>query len=167
MTTLMKFVHIAAISVWAAGLMCLPFLYVQRAKVDVEHRLHNMHAMVRYFYVVLLSPAAFISIGSGIALIFLQQTFAAWFSAKMLFVGLMVMIHVVSGLVILRLFEEGETYGKPRYYAVTALTVGVVTMILFFVLGKPVLDPDRWATEVFAPGRLGEIAAPLISWMIP
>jgi uncharacterized membrane protein len=68
MTELLKFVHIATISVWAAGLVCLPFLFAQRKDVGHEDALHRLHAMVRFLYVVILSPTAFVAIGSGTAL---------------------------------------------------------------------------------------------------
>ena len=50
------------------------------------------------------SPAAFVAIGSGTGLIFVQATFQEWFSLKMVLVGAMVMLHVVAGLVLVHLF---------------------------------------------------------------
>ena len=50
----------------------------------------------------LTSPAAFVAIASGTALIFLQATFVEWFSLKMVLVGIMAMLHVVAGLVLLQ-----------------------------------------------------------------
>ena len=60
--------------------------------------------MTRFVYVGMASPAAFVAIGSGTALIFLQATFQEWFSLKMVLVGAMAMLHVVAGLVLVRLF---------------------------------------------------------------
>ena len=94
---LTKFLHLATISLWAAGLLTLPFLITQRRLVEGE-ALHRLHAMTRLLYTGLVSPAAFIAIGSGIALIFLQATYVEWFSAKMVFVGLLVGLHIVTGL---------------------------------------------------------------------
>src|SRR5690606_32333311 len=92
-SVLLKFVHIIAIAGWSAGLICLPFLYVQRRRLrgDALHRLHNF---TRFFYVALVSPAAFVAVGSGTALIFVQATFEPWFAVKLAFVGIMVIIHV-------------------------------------------------------------------------
>jgi protoporphyrinogen IX oxidase len=164
MVTLFKFIHIAAISIWAGGLVCMPFLYVQRSSVGEDQHLHRMHAMTRFFYVVILSPSAFVAVGSGIALIFLQQTFDAWFSLKLFFVGLLVMVHIVSGLVIIKLFDEAGTYPRWRYVAVTMLTTLVITAILVVVSGKPVIDPGDLYPDFFAPGHLGELLAPFIPW---
>src|SRR5690606_38216610 len=60
-SVLLKFAHIIAIAGWSAGLICLPFLYVQRRRLsgDALHRLHNF---TRFFYVALVSPAAFVAV---------------------------------------------------------------------------------------------------------
>ena len=59
----LKFLHITAIAIWSAGLICLPGLYMRRALVPNKAALHELQALVRYLYVVILSPAAFIAIG--------------------------------------------------------------------------------------------------------
>lgn len=152
-----KTLHIATIAVWAAGLICLPGLYLQRAHVPDEASLHRLQAVVRFLYVAVISPAAFVAVGSGTALIFLRQTFEPWFSLKLAFVGAMVVLHILTGLVIIRLFEEGNVYPVWRFAAVTALTVLVVTAILALVLAKPDL-PDALPEAMSEPGALGRIA---------
>lgn len=163
----LKFIHIAMIAIWAAGLICLPFLYRQRSEVGVETDLHRLHAMTRFFYIVILSPAAFVAIGSGTALIFVQQTFEGWFSLKLLFVGALVVIHLLTGLLILKLFEEAGHYPNWRYVAVTAITTAVVTAILIVVSAKPQLDIADLGGEFFEPGWLGQALWPAIEPFIP
>ncbi len=153
---LLKALHIGAIAIWAAGLICLPFLFRQRGGLEDGQDLHRLHAMVRFFYVVVLSPAAFIAIASGTGLIFLQQTFEVWFSVKLLLVGMLVVAHVLSGLLILKLFEEAGRYPIWRYLLVTATTTVIVTAILFVVSAKPAWDATEFGREWFMPGRLGE-----------
>lgn len=164
MITFLKFVHVATISIWAAGLICLPFLFAQRKDVGNDEALHRLHAMVRFLYVAMLSPTAFIAIGSGTALIFLQQTYEAWFGAKMALVGLMVLIHVLSGLLILKLFDESPKYSRLRYVVVTGGTLVVVTGILFLVSAKPDIDVEAMAPDWLAPGALSQIAVALTGW---
>ena len=53
-----KLIHIAGIAVWGAGLICLPGLYVQRTHMKDPPALHRLHALVRFLYVALMSPAA-------------------------------------------------------------------------------------------------------------
>jgi putative membrane protein len=163
--TWLKFIHVATIALWSAGLIALPFLYRQRRGLEGE-ALHRLHAFTRSFYVALISPAAFVAIGSGTALIFLMGTYENWFSAKLLAVSVMTGLHIFSGLMILRLFEAGRSYPAWRFVMVVSLTLAVVGSILFLVLGKPRLEWPDVLGELFTPGRLGELAAPFIAWMI-
>lgn len=160
----LKFLHIAAISIWTAGLICLPGLYVQRAHVEDDQALYRLQGLVRFAYVSLISPAAYVAVGSGIGLIFLQGTFAPWFSLKLAFVGVLVVAHILTGLVIIRLFEKGEIYPPWRFVAVTAFTVLVVLAILFVVLAKPPLHFDWLPANLFRPGSLGEHLRQFIPW---
>lgn len=157
----LKFLHVAAISLWSAGLICLPGLYVQRTRVPGGEALHRLHALVRFVYVGAMSPAAFVAVASGTGLIFLQQTWAPWFGAKLFCVGMMVVIHVLTGLVVIRLFDEGETYPAWRFLAVTAVTAATVSAVLFLVLAKPVV-PVLYPERMREPGSLGRLLADVI-----
>jgi len=156
----LKVVHLAAIAIWSGGLICLPGLYVQRAHVPDRQSLHRLQAMVRFLYVALMSPAAFVAIGSGTGLIFLRQTFENWFSLKLALVGVMVMIHILTGLVVIRLFDKGQVYPVWRFVAVTVVTVAVVSAILTVVLAKPDV-PNLLPRAMSEPGALGQILEPL------
>lgn len=161
-----KFLHIMAISVWAAGLVSLPGLYVQRAKIDRDHDLYRLQKIVRFSYVRVLSPAAFIAIATGTGLIFLQNPFSAWFSMKLALVGVMVVIHVMTGLVIIRLFNKGEVYPVWRFVSVTIASGIVVCGILFLVLARPEAPfslPSGWSD----PGALKRIVSDISPWEIP
>jgi uncharacterized membrane protein len=161
----LKFIHMAAISIWCAGLICLPGLYAQRHNVESDEALYRLQGLVRFAYVALISPAAFVSIGSGIALIFLQATFVEWFSLKMVFVGILVVIHILTGLVIIRLFEQGERYPAWRFVGVTVVTTFVVFAILVIVLAKPPLHWDWVPADLMRPGALRELVGEFIPWL--
>lgn len=151
-----KVIHIAGVAVWGAGLISLPGLYVQRTHIVDPPALHRLHAMVRFLYVALMSPAAFLSVASGTALVFMRETFEPWFSLKLLLVGGLATIHILTGRVILRLFDEGEVYPTWRFVAVTAATLLVIVLILFVVLAKPEipLEPPEFMREPGALKRL-------------
>lgn len=157
MATLLKFVHIPAIAVWAAGLICLPFLNRQRERVRTETELHRLHSMVRFFYVVIVSPAAFIAIASGTALIFAQHTFTLWFSLKLLLVGLLVGIHMRIGHVILRVFDRPSGWPAWRHRAMTIVAASTALSVIAVVLIKPALHLQVFASDRFAPGSLGAV----------
>ena len=158
--TWLKFIHVAAIALWSAGLIALPFLYYQRARLEDE-ALYRLHAFTRFFYVSLVSPAAFVAIGSGTALILLQGTYETWFSAKLLAVTVMAGIHIFSGLMILRVFEPGNSYSAMRAVIVVGLSVTVISVILTLVLAKPDLQWPQPLLAFFEPGALSRMASEL------
>lgn len=160
----LKVLHIMAISLWSAGLICMPGLYLQRAHVSGEPSLHRLQALVRFLYVSVMSPAAFVGIASGTALIFLRETWAPWFSAKLYFVGAMAMLHVFTGLVVIRLFDEGQIYPLWRFIGATIVTLIVVAAILLLVLAKPDL-PSLFPDEMGEPGALRRIIGDLIPFL--
>lgn len=163
----LKFLHVSAVAIWCAGLISLPGVYVQRAHVRGKDELHRLQRLVRFAYVVLVSPAAFLAIGSGIGLIFLRETYEPWFSVKLAFVGALVFIHAFTGLVIIRLFDEGEAYPVWRFVTVTAATLLIVAAILALVLGKPVFPPEGLPAALGEPGGLRRIFEGFIPWMSP
>jgi len=165
MTELLKAVHIAAISVWCAGLLCLPSLYIQRRAIILRDDLHRLQKIVRYAYIAVVSPLAFIAVASGTVLVFTEQTFAPWFALKLAFVGLMAFFHVLMGLVVIRLFREGENYPIWRFALATVLTGSTITCILWLVLAKP--DIPSLSEDIFRPGALQDLVAPINPWTTP
>lgn len=166
MIWLTKLVHLTAISIWAGGLVVLPFLMVQRRGLT-DAQLHRLHRMVRTLYVGILSPAAFAAIASGTALIFLQATFVEWFSIKLVMVGMLAALHVWAGLLILRVFDADGRIGRGTALSMTVATLGTVAGVLVVVLWKPGIDAMALAPGLFRPGRLGEILAPVTAWVMP
>ena len=162
-----KFLHIAAISVWAGGLVALPLLYAQRRGLAGE-ALHNLHAFTRQLYVAIVSPAAFLAVATGIVLVFVRETFTLWFALKLGLVGLMVWLHLGSGLLILRLFRpEGQRYGTLRFLAGTTMTMVVATAIVALVLAKPRMELDPALGNLLRPGELHTVATDLIRRVRP
>jgi protoporphyrinogen IX oxidase len=165
MTTFLKFIHLATIAVWSGGLIILPFLFWQRRGIEAGPGLERLHRLTRFVYVGMASPAAFLAIGSGTILIFLQTTFLEWFSLKMLLVAIMVMLHVVAGLILAHLFEPEGQFGRLSFIALTSAYLVLTTAIILVVLAKPHIDSNQFATNLFAPGGLrqflGEIRTPM------
>lgn len=163
--TWLKFIHVIGIALWSAGLLALPILYRQRGGLK-DKALFRLHAFTRTFYVALVSPAAFVAVGSGTALILLQGTYENWFSAKLVGVAAMTGIHIFSGLMILKLFEPDRSYPAWRMVGVVTLTSLVVTSILILVLAKPAIEWPGALDDFFAPGALGELASQITGGMI-
>jgi len=162
MTTLLKFIHLGTIAIWSAGLIVLPLLFWQRRGLELGSELDRLHRLTRFVYVGMTSPAAFLAIGSGTVLIFLQTTFLEWFSLKMVLVGLLVMLHVVAGLTLMHLFEPTGRFGRFSYVALTVSYLVLITAIIWVVLAKPHIDSNQFATELFAPGGLRQVLGEII-----
>jgi uncharacterized membrane protein len=158
-----KLVHVATIALWSAGLVALPMLFGQRGGLS-DTPLHRLHAFTRFFYVALVSPAAFIAIASGTALIFLQASYATWFSLKLAMVAALTGFHIFSGLMILKLFEPGRSYPAWRMAVVVPATLIVIGAILALVLGKPDIAVSEATMAFFAPGALSKTVSGIIGW---
>jgi len=154
MTTLLKFVHLAAIAIWSGGLLALPFLFWQRHMLQPGPDLDRLHRITRLVYVELTSPAAFVAIASGTALIFAQATYTEWFSIKMVLVGLMAMLHVVAGLVMHQLFSPSGRFGRLSFVSLTSSYAVLIVAIVWVVLAKPHIDSNQFAKHLFEPGGL-------------
>jgi protoporphyrinogen IX oxidase len=154
-TIFLKFVHLGAIALWSGGLIALPFLFWQRRTLEAGLDLDRLHRVTRLVYVELASPAAFVAIGSGTALIFLQATFAEWFSLKMVLVGIMAILHVVAGLILMQLFLPKGKFSKLSYVALMSAYLLLIAAILWIVLAKPHIDSNQIAAHLFEPGGLG------------
>ena len=157
MTTLLKFIHLAAISIWSAGLIALPFLFRQRVLAGSRMDFDRLHRMTRFVYVAMTSPAAVIAIGSGTALIFFQATFQEWFSIKMALVAIMVMLHVAAGVTLPRVFLPGGSFGSFPYATWSGAYVVVITAIICVALAKPHIDANQFAIALFSPGGLRHV----------
>src|SRR5262249_10090170 len=98
--------------------------------------------------------AAFLAIGSGTILIFLQTTFLEWFSLKMLLVAILVMLHVTAGLILAHLFQPSGHFGRFSYVGLTSAYLLLITGVIWVVLAKPHIDSNQFATNLFTPGGL-------------
>ncbi|MBA4209768.1 MAG: hypothetical protein C0454_09590 [Parvibaculum sp.] len=164
----LKIIHILSVSIWMAGLVSLPGLYVQRAHVADHDALYRLQRMVRFSYVVFVSPAAFAAVASGIGLIFARETFTPWMSAKLVLVGALVVVHTLTGLVIIRLFEEGQIYPVWRFIGATVFALLLILGVLYFVLAKPDFEfADLLPAALSEPGALRPIADSLNPWASP
>lgn len=134
-----KAVHIAMLSIWCAGLFALP-LMLARHDPTIGHSDYARIRNATYLgYVFVVTPAGLFAIGSGIALIFLRETFVPWFFAKMVFVAMLVGFHVWVGRT---LVAVGETLGKadpPEPGWPLAILLVPILAILALVLAKPEL----------------------------
>jgi uncharacterized membrane protein len=166
MIWMVKLLHLTTISIWAGGLLALPYLLFQRRALSGEP-LHRLHRLARALYVSILSPAAFVAIASGTALVFLRDTFVEWFSIKLVIVGVLAALHVRAGLLILRVFDADGRLGRGGATSLTVATLAAVSGVLVIVLWKPQIDALALAPDLFRPGGLSDFLVPTIAWVWP
>ncbi len=148
-----KAIHIVALCVWCAGLLILPSIYHRRDVVRGPE-LHDMHRFARVVFVNIASPAAFVTVIAGTALIFLRDAFTIWMALKLVAVGALVIIHLRMGHVILSLYNPGRIYARWRQVITTMTTLSAIAAILFLVLAKPVIERELAPVWMRQPGGL-------------
>lgn len=160
----MKFVHVGAIAVWAAGLLVLPFMLMKRRRVPVGESVEEVLVFTRRMVLWLVSPAALVAVASGTALILLRPVYFPWFTAKLAAVGALAALHVVQSGWVLRMFAPDAR--EPRWRLLTAAfgNALVIGAILLLVLAKPAWGWQDWPANWFSPGALGEL---LGRWVQP
>ncbi|WP_182083892.1 CopD family protein [Aureimonas sp. ME7] len=163
----LKFVHVAALALWTGGILLMPVLLGQRRAAGEGPPLHRLHLFTRFAYVVVVSPAAFLAIASGTALIVAREVYFEWFALKLLFVGVLVALHVWIGLLVLSIFDEGGHFARWRVVA-SLVTLSTVMLVIFFLVSaKPVIPLGFLPDALFRPGGLSEIVSPLIPGPTP
>lgn len=148
-----KAIHIAALMVWCAGLLVLPGIYAQR-KVLRGPALHDLHRFARAVFIVITSPAAFLTVVAGTTLIFLRDVFTVWMAFKLVAVGALAVLHMRQGYVLLAVFEPGRSYARWRQVVTTVVTLGVIAVILWLVLAKPHFATGELPDWLLTPGGL-------------
>lgn len=175
MIALVKFIHITAVIIWTAGLIALPGFFVQLGKSRAGHAnasLYDEAALriqraVRFTYVGLISPAAFVAVASGIFLIFQRDMVAPWFSLKLALVAGLVVTHTLTGITLIKVFERRSIYPTWRYLNATGITLVIATAIIVITLGKPTLSGALLPLSLGQPGALKTMVGSLIPWQKP
>ena len=158
----LKVLHIASLAIWCGGLLVLPMLFARRRGLEQGPDLWDLHRFTRTVFVAITSPAAFVAIGSGIALIFAREVFTVWFAFKMLAVGVLTGVHVRAGYVIGRVFEPNHGFAAWRRVAGQGTALAAIAGILWLVLAKPDLDFAVLPDWFHQPGGLQSASERLI-----
>jgi protoporphyrinogen IX oxidase len=148
-----KALHIAGLTVWCAGLLLLPTVFFRRNGLRGEE-LHDLHRLARTIFVAITSPAAFVAVAAGIALIFLREVFTLWMALKLVAVGALAVIHVVDGYKLRRAFETDKHYARWMQFLATTGTLVVIAAILWLVLAKPLIGLEMLPEWLHRPGGL-------------
>ena len=103
----LKFVHITGIAIWIAGLLYLAALLAGHAAVRDAQDFARVRMASRFAYMGVVSPAAFVAIAAGTALLFVSDALHPWMFAKLAAVTVLVIVHVQYAYVLTHLANEG------------------------------------------------------------
>jgi putative membrane protein len=148
MIAAIKLLHIAALSIWCAGLIGLPLLLAKHDQDDQQEDFSRLRVLTHQAYIRVVTPAAVIAIALGTALIFLRGVFVPWMFAKLVLVGVLVLLHGWIGHVTVSIGEGKGDYAPRRAWPFLMAAAAAMLIILLLVLGKPVLG------EGLVPGWL-------------
>ncbi|MDO8899772.1 MAG: CopD family protein [Phenylobacterium sp.] len=151
----LKFLHISALLIWCAGLIYLPGLLLAHRKAIHSEDFVRLRNASRFSYNAITSPAAFVAIAAGTALLLLAPgVLQGWMFVKLGLVGLLVMAHVQYGFVLSALSDAGANPPRLRLLAVWGLVFAAMTAILWLVLEKPFLGSAGLPSWLLEPGGL-------------
>ncbi|HUG63327.1 MAG TPA: CopD family protein [Methylomirabilota bacterium] len=150
----LKLAHIAGLTIWCAGLLMLPVLFRMRAAGDTGQSLWRLQRFARAAFIRIVSPAAFVAIGTGTALIFVEEVFTAWFALKLAAVGVLVAVHARVGYLVVEVYKPDGRYAFWRQAAMQGIASTAMFAVLWLVLAKPVLDFDVLPEWFHRPGGL-------------
>lgn len=142
MIALLKFLHIAALAIWCAGLLMLPLLLTGSHRRTTDTKAARMRIFAHNAYNFCVSPAAVIATIAGGGLIFARDLFQPWLFAKLGFVGALVVIHTYLGHCVVELGEKGRVSPIVHPYLLLVAALAVMMAILVLVLAKPVIPTD-------------------------
>ncbi|QTL03255.1 CopD family protein [Aquabacter sp. L1I39] len=145
MIALLKAVHIAALSLWCAGLIALPVVlhaYGRREEVRTQAGFSEFRLLIHAAYTRIVTPAAILAIIAGTVLFLTLELRDYWLMAKLVAVVGMVLVHAWLGHLAVQASEARGDYDMPPA-AFIALPAGFLCMgaVLFLVLAKPDLQP--------------------------
>jgi protoporphyrinogen IX oxidase len=130
MFLLAKFLHVAAVGLWFAGLCLLPQLLAARA-VGSERDDEYFVPIGRRLYFHLMTPAAVVAVVVGAGLIGFSQP-GAWLPAKLLLVALALALHVYLGLSLYDMsngrVRHGRWFFRSLGWTPFALAIGILLL---------------------------------------
>jgi protoporphyrinogen IX oxidase len=156
----LKFLHIAALSIWVAGLLYLPAMLTGHHKTRDQQDFARIRMASRFTYMGMVSPAAFVAVAAGSALTFVADALHPWMFLKLAAVGVLVMAHVQYGYVLTHLADQEVRAPTLRVRLIAAAVLISSLAIILLVLAKPDIPTDFLPEWLLEPGLLSPPQVP-------
>lgn len=148
-TLWMKVLHIAALCVWVAGLVILAVVMRTYRPGMSGKPFVRFRKLTHYGYIGLVTPAAVIAIGAGIALILLRWIFDPWLLIKLILVcGLAILHGFIGHMIAMTAKTAGQVKLAPPMLVMGGVLL-VSAAIFWVVLDKPDINASlpQWMTQ--------------------
>lgn len=155
----LKFLHITGIAIWIAGLLHLATLLAGHAAVRDQQDFARIRMASRFAYMGVVSPAAFVAVAAGTALLFVGDALHPWMFAKLGVVTILVIVHVQYAYVLTHLADEGAQQPTLKIRIMVGAIIAAALAILYLVLAKPELGDDVLPGWLREPGFMKDAAA--------
>lgn len=154
-----KFLHIAALSIWLAALFCLPALLVSHRQVGGPHDFTRIRRASRFVYLLIASPAACIAVISGTALLFMSDARHPWMFLKLTVVGVLIFCHYRYGSLVSHLADTDAKFPAIKARVLAVLAALAALGALWFVLAKPDIPESVFPSWMTQPGFLDQFSS--------
>lgn len=135
-----KAFHVIAMVCWFAGLFYLPRLFVYHAQTVDTISLERFKVMERRLYYGIMTPAAIITIFSGLWLLSVNLTYylsSLWMPLKLVLVSTLIIYHFYSGK-LMQAFQHNKNRYSHRYYRwFNELPTLILITVVILVIVKP------------------------------
>ncbi|SET85801.1 CopD family protein [Marinobacter segnicrescens] len=134
--------HISALLVWIGCLFYLPALVASHmgSSHSLEERPHPYDSLSRLLFTRLATPAALVAIFAGTVVFTIDINFEPWLIAKLTVVCLLVVLHTLTGVLIVRAETRPDAPVTLWSGLLMAGIAAVVLVILWLVLAKPPVE---------------------------
>lgn len=132
----LKAVHVTMLSLWCAGLFALPMMLAHHDPAVSQTEFKRIRRATHYGYTFVVTPAGLFTIGSGVLLVFLRETFVPWMFFKLIFVALLVAFHAWVSYVLVAVAETEGSHAPPGPLIPLMFLMIPILAILGLVLAK-------------------------------
>jgi protoporphyrinogen IX oxidase len=132
----MVIVHIIFILFWSAGLMGILYLLAAHTQETDPEEAEFLETLERKLFLRLTTPAAVLSVVTGLWLMIRYGFDGAWMLVKLAMVTLMVLAHVLCGTLIKNYWRGKRRHSKWFYHSLNGIQLIIITAIFFLVTGK-------------------------------
>jgi putative membrane protein len=134
MELLLKLLHIASLSLWLAGALYLPQVFLRYARVQGDEAAATL-ALARSVYLKVMSLSGIVAVLLGTALIFGFE--GGWLPVKLALVLVLTAFHLFCGRTLLLLEKHRPPHSPAFYRMLTVVPLPLLLAIVGLAVAKP------------------------------